>query len=323
MFFSVIIPLYNRPEEIKELLNSLCQQTYQNFEVLVVEDGSSIDSKDIVTSFQEKLKHLHYFFKSNSGPGPSRNFGMQKAKGDYYIIFDSDCIIPEKYFENVVSFLKNNKVDLFGGPDAAHPDFSDMQKAVSHAMTSFFTTGGIRGKKKHIGLFHPRSFNMGMSAAVFEKTKGFSEMRYGEDIDFSIRAIGMGFKSALIPDAFVYHKRRTDLKQFFKQVKHSGEARIDLFQRHKNELKLVHFFPSAFTLYLLATLSLLVAYFPFGIILLAGLIIYLSAVFTESLIQNKSLKVAFLSIATSVVQLSGYGLGFLEMVFKKLVLGRK
>jgi len=320
MFFSVIIPLYNRPDEIKELLQSLCEQTYKNFEVLVIEDGSSITSEEIVNSFKSKIPQLYYYFKPNSGPGPSRNFGMEKAQGDFYIIFDSDCVIPNKYFENVNQFLKNNKIDLYGGPDAAHPDFSDMQKAVSHSMTSFFTTGGIRGKKNHVGVFHPRSFNLGMSAEVFEKTNGFSEMRYGEDIDFSIRAIAMGFKSALIPEAFVYHKRRTNLKQFFNQVKHSGEARIDLYQKHKNELKLVHFFPSVFTLYLFS-IPIVFAVFPllgFGAFL--GLLLYVFAVFVESLINYKSINVAFLSIITSVVQLTGYGIGFIEMFVGKILL---
>jgi glycosyltransferase involved in cell wall biosynthesis len=319
MFFSVIIPLYNRPDEIRELLQSLCEQTYKNFEVVVVEDGSSIPSEEIVNSFKSKIPQLHYFFKPNSGPGPSRNFGMEKAKGDFYIIFDSDCVIPNKYFENVNQYLKTYKIDLYGGPDAAHPDFSDMQKAVSHSMTSLFTTGGIRGKKNHVGVFHPRSFNLGMSAEVFEKTNGFSEMRYGEDIDFSIRAIAMGFKSALIPEAFVYHKRRTNLKQFFNQVKHSGEARIDLYKRHKNELKLVHFFPSFFTIYLFS-IPLVFAIMPFlGLWAFSGFLIYLLAVFIESLINYKSINVAFLSILTSITQLTGYGIGFIEKFFFKIV----
>jgi len=217
MFFSIIIPLYNRPQEIKELLSTLCKQTYMQFEVLVIEDGSVNDAKDIVASFENKLD-IKYFFKENSGQGFSRNFGFERAKGDYFIIFDSDILVPSDYLEIVRDYLFEHQLDAFGGPDAAHDSFTPVQKAISYAMTSPFTTGGIRGNKKHIGQFHPRSFNMGLSREVYEKVGGFILTRLGEDIEYSIRIHESGFKIGLIPAAKVYHKRRTSFTQFYKQL---------------------------------------------------------------------------------------------------------
>lgn len=313
-FYSVIVPIYNRPIEMKELLESLCEQTYKKFEVLVIEDGSAETCEEYVNQFKDRLD-IKYYFKPNSGQGFSRNYGYERANGEYFIVFDSDCLIPEHYFKEVNDCLNENWLDAFGGPDAAHESFTPIQKAISYSMTSLFTTGGIRGNKKHIGPYHPRSFNMGISREVWEKTQGYILPKKGEDIEFSIRIIENGFKTGLIENAFVYHKRRTSLGQFYKQLHFFGTARINIFRFFKSELKLVHFFPLAFTLFVLslpvlAFLSL--GLFSLGFILLK---LFLILNFADSAIKNKSLKVGFLSIFTSFIQLFAYGMGFLKEGF--------
>ncbi len=246
MFFSIIIPLYNRPQEIDELLNTLTQQTYMQFEVLVIEDGSVKDAKAIVEKYSNALD-IHYYFKPNAGQGFARNYGFERAKGDYFMVFDSDCLIPKDYLETVRDYLFEHKLDAYGGPDAAHQSFTPVQKAISYAMTSPFTTGGIRGNAKHIGQFHPRSFNMGVSREVWEKVGGYILTRLGEDIEYSIRIHEAGFKIGLIPAAKVYHKRRTSFAQFYKQLHFFGRARINIYKHFPAELKLMHFFPAVFT----------------------------------------------------------------------------
>lgn len=314
---SLIIPLYNRPEEIRELLESLCLQTNSDFEVLIVEDGSDVKSDAIVASFADRL-NVHYFFKPNSGPGQSRNYGAERANGNYLVFLDSDCIIPERYVQSVYDFLAQNFVDAFGGPDRADESFSSIQKAINYSMTALFTTGGIRGNKRSVEKFHPRSFNMGYSKKVFEKTKGFAEMRFGEDIDMSIRLMKAGFKTALIPEANVYHKRRSTWKQFYKQVHNSGIARINLYKRHPESLKLLHFFPASFTMYSIGALAILpFSYWP---ILLLGL--YLMLILIDASLQNRSLIVGAKAVLASFIQLFSYGLGFIKAFYRRLILGR-
>jgi glycosyltransferase involved in cell wall biosynthesis len=319
MFFSIIIPLYNRPQEIKELLETLTQQTYKQFEVLVIEDGSVNDAAEIVKSFADKLD-VRYFVKANEGQGFTRNYGFERAKGDYFVIFDSDCLIPADYLQIVNDRLNNDWLDAYGGPDAAHPSFTPVQKAISYSMTSPFTTGGIRGNKKGIGQFHPRSFNMGISRRVWEKAGGFVITRSGEDIEYSIRIHSMGFKIGLIPDAKVYHKRRTNFLQFYKQLHFFGRARINVYKFFPKELKLVHFFPAVFTLGLLFTLIANILSWPIAKLcnLILALIILL--IFFHAWWQNKSVKVAFLSIIASFTQLIAYGLGFMQDFWKRVVL---
>lgn len=254
MKFSVIIPVYNRPDEVEELLESLTMQKNGDFEIVIVEDGSAEKCDSIVERYRSKLD-LSYHFKENGGPAMARNYGMEKAKYDYFIFFDSDCIIPESYFKVADKALTENYSDAYGGPDTAHESFKTIQKAISYTMTSFFTTGGIRGGNEKMERFKPRSFNMGYSRGVYEKTGGFTNMRFGEDVDMSLKILDNGFKTQLIKDAFVYHKRRTDFKKFFKQVYNSGIARINLEKRHPGSLKLVHAMPAAF---LLGTLFLFV-----------------------------------------------------------------
>lgn len=315
MLFSVVIPVYNRPDEVDELLLSLCNQTLNNFEVIIVEDGSAIPCESVVDKYSVRL-NISYFFKQNTGPGTTRNYGAERSKGDYIVFFDSDCIIPPNYFKYVNNFLVRNKVDAFGGPDKAHESFTTTQKAINYSMTSFFTTGGIRGGNEKMDKFFPRSFNMGISREVFNTTGGFSTMRFGEDIDMSIRILSNGFKTALIKDAFVYHKRRTDLKKFFKQVFNSGMARINLYKKYPSSLKIVHLLPAAFVCGTILLLILTI----FNLWFFAPLAIYVLAVFTDSLIKNKSFTVAIISIFAAFVQLFGYGTGFFSAFWKRIIL---
>jgi len=317
--FSVIVPVFNRPNEVKELLESLTKQTYTNFEVIIIEDGSSITSESVVHSFRDKL-NLQYFFKQNSGPGQSRNYGAEKASKDFFIFFDSDCIIPEHYFELVTKAYDKESFDCFGGIDKAHQSFTPIQKAIDYSMTSFFTTGGIRGGTKKTTKFYPRSFNMGFSRSVYEATKGYSRMRFGEDIDLSLRIEKEGFKMVLLNEAFVYHKRRTDFGKFYKQILNSGRARINLFKLYPDSLKLTHFFPVAFVLFVLVTL--LLSIFITNIFFLP-LTFYLFIILVHSSIKNKSLEVGFLSVVSTLVQMFAYGFGFLEAAWTKLVLKKK
>jgi len=246
--FSFIIPVFNRPNEVEELLQSLTQQTVDSsmFEVIVVEDGSQITCKEVCERFSEQL-NLHYYYKENSGPGQSRNYGADKSCGEYYIVLDSDVVLPETYIQHVLDEINRESCDAFGGPDRAHHDFSPIQKAISYSMTSFFTTGGIRGGKKKLDKFYPRSYNMGIKSDVYKALNGFSKMRFGEDIDFSIRIFDNGYSCRLFPEAWVYHKRRTDFRKFFKQVYNSGIARINLYKKYPSSLKLVHLLPAVFT----------------------------------------------------------------------------
>lgn len=319
MFFSIIIPLYNRPQEIDELLNTLTRQTYPQFEVLVIEDGSVKDARAVVEKYANKLD-VKYFFKQNEGQGFARNYGFERAKGDFFVVFDSDCLIPEDYLETVRNYLFEHKLDAYGGPDAAHQSFTPVQKAISYAMTSPFTTGGIRGNKQHIGQFHPRSFNMGVSREVWEKVGGFILTRLGEDIEYSIRIHESGFKIGLIPGAKVYHKRRTSFAQFYKQLHFFGRARINIYKHFPAELKLVHFFPAAFTCGVIFTVLMNIFYWPLAYLCNFVLLLYLMLIFFHSWQVNKSLKVAFLSIIAAFIQLTAYGLGFMQDFLKRIVL---
>lgn len=317
MRYSFIIPVYNRPEEVDELLNSLTRQTNKNFEVLIVEDGSSVPCKEVVDNYADRLD-ICYYFKSNSGPGQTRNYGAERGHGEYLIILDSDCILPEGYLAAVESELQRQKADAFGGPDCAHDSFTNIQKAINYAMTSFFTTGGIRGGKKKMDKFYPRSFNMGVRAEVYKALGGFSKMRFGEDIDFSIRIFQGGYACRLFPEAWVWHKRRTDLKKFFKQVHNSGIARINLYKKYPDSLKLVHLLPAFFTLGV-AVLLLGALFSPWSLVPLLG---YAVLIGIDSSVQNRSLRIGFYSIAAAFIQLTGYGTGFWRAWWQRCVRGK-
>lgn len=317
MFYSVIIPVYNRPQEVDELLESLTHQTYQNFETIIIEDGSRQTCTGVIEQYQSQL-NIQYFYKENSGQGFSRNYGFDRAKGDYLIVFDSDCLIPPHYFETVNRYLEEYKPDAFGGPDRAHRRFTPVQKAISYAMTSPFTTGGIRGNKRHAGTFHPRSFNMGISREVYEKTGGYRITRMGEDIEFSLRIIEHGFKTALIPDAYVYHKRRTNLTQFFKQLHFFGRARVNISRFYPAEIKFVHLLPAFFTIGLFLSMLSLFWNADFSKLLLLPFGCFFILIFFDSSIKNNSLYIGFLSILASLIQLTAYGIGFLQEYWAKI-----
>lgn len=317
MLLSLIIPVYNRPQEIEELLESLAHQTHTSFEVIVVEDGSSIPCQSVIKQYEKALS-LSYYSKPNSGPGESRNYGAARAKGDYFIVLDSDCIIPPNYLMEVVKELNREYCDAFGGPDRAHDSFTPMQKAINYSMTSFFTTGGIRGGKKKLDKFYPRSFNMGISKIAFNKLNGFSKMRFGEDIDFSIRLFEAGYKVRLFPEAWVFHKRRVDLRKFYRQVFNSGIARINLFKKYPDSLKIVHLLPAAFTIGMIVCAICGI----FVTLCLLPILLYSLMIILDSSLKNRNLKVGILSVPASFVQLFGYGFGFLKAVWQRIIWGK-
>ena len=310
--FSIIIPVYNRPQEIDELLQSLTKQTYtKKFEVVVVEDGSENISKEIVQTYSKDL-NIQYYLKNNTGAGASRNYGMLHATGNYFIIFDSDCIIPPNYLVEVENALTEKYTDAFGGADAAHESFTTIQKAINYSMTSFFTTGGIRGNKKAVDKFQPRSFNLGISKKAFEVTNGFSKMKIGEDIDLTFRLWDNNFETQFIENSFVYHKRRSTFKQFFKQTFAFGNGRPFLNKKYPGTAKITYWFPTVFSLLLLISVSLV--FFGFQLFAIF-FVIYFTIIFLDSLVKNKNIVVAFVSIMTTLIQFFGYGFGFLKGLF--------
>ncbi|WP_298425628.1 glycosyltransferase [uncultured Kordia sp.] len=308
--FSIIVPVYNRPDEVEELLESIAKQTFQEaFEVVIVEDGSTIPAKNIIEKYKNKLD-ISYFFKENSGPGDSRNYGMQRAKGNYFLIFDSDCILPPQYLREVYNALKENYYECFGGPDAAHSSFTSIQKAISYAMTAFLTTGGIRGGKKAVNKFQPRSFNMGISKEVFEKTHGFGQIHPGEDPDLTIRIWKAGYNTTLLPEAYVYHKRRISWEKFHTQVRKFGMVRPILNIWHPKTAKLTYWFPTLFCIGFIISIIASIFFkfhwfsFAYGV--------YFIAILIDALRSTKSIKIAILAMLAVCIQFYGYGIGFLK-----------
>jgi len=319
-FYSVIIPVYNRPGELNELLESLTRQKYKEFEVIVIEDGSSVRSEEVAQAYRQRLD-IRYIEKANSGQGFSRNRGFEEARGDFFVVFDSDCIIPNDYFNQVEAHLAKEKLDAFGGPDRAHENFTILQKAISCAMTSPLTTGGIRGNRKRLGPFHPRSFNMGISREVYQEVGGYKITRMGEDIEYSIRIHEGGFRVGLIPGAYVYHKRRTTLKEFFRQLHFFGRARINIGRFYPGEIRLVHFFPMFFTigfvaLWLMPFLSSRL--FQIGLIIYGS---YFTLLLIDSFIRTKQIAVAMLTVPAGFIQLFAYGIGFLTEGWRRITRG--
>lgn len=309
---SFIIPVYNRPNEIKELLESLINlEGEKSFEIVIIEDGSTLPSSSIIKEFNNSL-NISYFFKENSGSGDSRNYGMKRAKGSYFIILDSDCLAPKNYLSEILKNLNKNFIDCFGGPDTAHKSFTNLQKAINFSMTSFITTGGIRGRKFSVNKFQPRSFNMGLSKTAFEATGGFGRIHPGEDPDLSIRLTKLNFKTKLFPEAFIYHKRRISWTKFYKQVYKFGSVRPILNQWHPETKKIAYWFPTFFSLGLLVSIIM----FFLGVELpLIAYLLYFVLSFIFSFIKTKNVIVAFLSIIAIVVQFFGYGYGFLKSTF--------
>ena len=335
MKYSIIVPVFNRPDEVDELLQSLVGQTLKDFEVVIVEDGSEKPCKDVYDKYAGKID-LKYFMKKNSGPGQSRNYGAERANGEYLIVLDSDVVLPEGYLKAVDDELRREPADAFGGPDCAHDSFTETQKAISYSMTSFFTTGGIRGGKKKLDKFYPRSFNMGIRRDVYMRLGGFSKMRFGEDIDFSIRIFKAGCKCRLFPEAWVWHKRRTDMRKFFRQVYNSGIARVNLYKKYPESLKLVHLLPMVFTvgvilLFLVACFGRIMmvygnpadfySWYYLVVGALSPILFFSLLIFIDSSIRNKSLPIGFISIGAAFVQLTGYGFGFISAWWKRCILG--
>ncbi len=317
MKYSVIIPVYNRIDEVDDLLRSLSAQTTKNFEVIIVEDGSTIPCADKVKEYEGQVD-VKYFYKDNEGRSIARNYGMERAAGDYFVFFDSDCVIPEEYFARLDKVLTEKPLDCFGGPDAAHSSFSDTQKAINYSMTSFLTTGGIRGGKVQLEKFTPRTFNMGFSRKVYGKVGGFREM-FSEDIDMSTRIKNAGFTIGLIREAFVYHKRRVDFRKFLRQVYVFGMSRITLYLLYPDSLKVVHMLPALAVIGAVALIVLGIAVSPWFFLPLA---LYLIAIWICALAATKSVKIACLSIPASIIQLGGYGCGFIKAYVTKIIMRR-
>jgi len=317
--YSVIVPIFNRPNEAEELLESLAKQTYKDFDIIIIEDGSQDTCEDIVKRYANDLD-IKYHFKSNSGPGDSRNVGMTMATGDYLIFFDSDCIIPPQYFGEVEKHLAETPLDAFGGPDSAHVSFSNVQKAINYAMTSIITTGGIRGKKNKLDQYQPRSFNMGISQEVYKTVGGYTDVTPGEDPDLSYRIMNAGFRVGLIEKAYVYHKRRIDFSKFIKQVYKFGVMRPVLVKWYPDKFKLTYTFPTLFLLFSLFLVALTIAISPLFLSPLAFIAIIL---FIESLIKTKSLSISLLAILASFIQLYAYGYGFLKSAILILLLKKE
>lgn len=315
-YFSVIVPVYNRIDEVHDLLESLTHQTNKDFEVILVEDGSTEPCEAEAKRYADIID-VKYFYKSNEGRSIARNHGIENASGEYFIFFDSDCVIPENYFSELSKRLKENYTDCFGGPDAAHDSFTDVQKAINYSMTSFLTTGGIRGGKIQMEKFVPRSFNMGYSRKVWEKIGGFREM-FSEDIDMSTRVRQAGFSIQLIREAYVYHKRRTSLPKFCRQTYVFGMSRITLKLLYPGSMKLVHCMPAAFVIGSAAMIILSILWHWYAILPLA---VYLAAVWITAIISTRSFKIGTLAIATSIIQLGAYGCGFIKAYVWKILLG--
>lgn len=337
MRYSIIVPVYNRPDEVDELLASLTRQDFKDFEVIIVEDGSAVPCKEVCDKYNGRLA-IRYFMKPNSGPGQSRNYGVERATGDYVLILDSDVVVPQSYLQAVDEELKREPCEAFGGPDRAEDSFTPTQKAISYSMTSFFTTGGIRGGKKKLDKFYPRSFNMGVRRDVYNRLGGFSRMRFGEDIDFSIRIIKAGCRCRFFPGAWVYHKRRTDFRKFWRQVFNSGIARINLYKKYPESLKPVHLLPMVFTVGVFFLLAVFIAGPVFGhtvfqtcdppvgglisLIALLPLLLYSLLIFIDSGIRNHSMRIGLLSVCAAFTQLMGYGCGFIKAWWQRCVLGK-
>ena len=315
--YSVIVPVYNRIDEVRDLLESLSAQTRKDFEVIIVEDGSTEPCESTVRSFADRL-NVSYYYKSNEGRSIARNYGIDRSCGDYLIFFDSDCVIPANYFETLDKELTANPLDCFGGPDAAHESFTPTQKAISFAMTAFLTTGGIRGGKVQMEKFVPRSFNMGYSRKVYDSVGGFREM-FSEDIDMSTRIRQAGFSIGLIRRAAVYHKRRIDLRKFWRQVHVFGMSRITLKLLYPDSLKLVHTLPALAVIIGVILVGLGIFVSPWWLLPIG---VYLVALFISALISTRSIGIALRAVPASIVQISGYGTGFIRAFFTKILLGR-
>jgi glycosyltransferase involved in cell wall biosynthesis len=322
VLFSVIVPTFGRPGEVRELLSGFTEQRSADFEVIIVDGSPDSNLKNIVEGFKDKI-NIRYIYEKGMGISDSRNLGAEKAHGDYLVFMDSDCIAAPDYFNIVSSFLAGNRIDGFAGPDKAHPSFSKVQKAINYAMTSHFTTGGIRGQKIHIGRIQLRGFNMGISKEAFSKIGGFSGLKAGEDIDISLRFQHAGYTAALIHDAFVYHKRKTNFLKFFVQLFLHGKARIDLFKKHSRSLKPVYFLPSVFVIYIIAGVAAIFFCKYCFLLFLVTMLLYCLLIFTDASVRNRSIAVGLLSVYASIIMLIAYGSGFIYNFARRVIFRSK
>lgn len=322
MFYSIVLPTFGRPGDVEEFLGSLTLQEYKNFEIIIVDATFSDSVKRVAEKYKDKLD-LQFIYEKGLGISDSRNLGVKKSKGEYVVFIDSDCVVPSQYFAEIEKFLEKNRVDAFGGPDAASHDFTPAQKAINYVMTSFLTTGGIRGKSKSVSKYELRGFNMGISRKAFDTVGGYSGLKVAEDIDLSMRLHKANFSTALIPDAFVYHKRKTNLYKFYVQMFMYGKARIDLFLRHREALKITYLVPLAFLFYLLSGIILLFIYKTIALLIFGSLVLYAFLVFVGSSVQNKSMAVGLMSAFAAYEFLFGYGIGFIYNIFRRLIFGKK
>lgn len=318
MLFSIIVPVYNRPDEVSDLLESLAAQSDPGFELVIVEDGSTIPCRSQCGHWQDKGVPVRYFYKENEGRSPARNYGMSQARGDYFVFVDSDCILPRDYVANLRLALEKDPLPCFGGPDDAHASFSPLQKAINVSMTSLLTTGGIRGGKVSMEKFTPRTFNMGFSRQVWEKVGGFREM-FSEDIDMSTRIRLSGFRIGLLRSVKVFHKRRVSLRKFWRQVHVFGMSRITLHLLYPGSMKAVHTLPALFTLGCVALILLAMFWTPWALLPLG---VWLLAVLIDAALSSKNAKVTVLTLLTSPIQLLGYGTGFLRAFTRSILLRR-
>jgi len=322
VFYSVILPTFGRPDDVNEFLESLTKQDYKNFEVIIVDATLNDVVKLVADNFSGKL-NLTYFYEKGLGISDSRNLGVKHSKGDYVVFIDSDCVVPPHYFSEIEKYLNTNKADAYGGPDAASTEFTYAQKAINYVMTSFLTTGGIRGKKKRVSRYELRGFNMGISRVAFDAVEGYSSMKVAEDIDLSMRLHKAGFKTGLIPNAYVYHKRKTSLYKFYVQMFMYGKARIDLFLRHKEALKITYLLPLLFLIYLVSGFLSFTFNNTLFLAFAGTLVFYAFAVFTGATIQNKNLIVGLLSAFAAYEFLVGYGLGLIYNIFRRVIFRRE
>jgi len=328
--YSIIIPSYNRVDEIRDLVNSFQNLSFDRnrFEVLVIDDGSVDTTIDFLEKFQKETNYaLLYFSQKNQGPGVARNTGMQKANGDFYIFVDSDCTVPDSWLKEIDNALNKSQADACGGPDTFRDDFPPILKAINYSMTSFLTTGGLRGKKgKKLAKFYPRSFNMGISRRLADKIGGFGSLRHGQDIEFSNRIIKSGAEVVYVPDAPVYHKRRTNIRRFYKQVFNWGVARINLYTIDKSMLEPLHAAPAMITIFtiLISILALLVS--PIRTLFWIGCILYIAMLLfsmIDSIRIYKSLKPALYLPFIMPAQIFGYGFGFIYNFVRRIIFQKK
>lgn len=328
--FSVIIPTFNRRDEVHDLLISLQKQTFdhQRFEVIIVDDGSTDGTNHLVESMRSSVDfRLRFFQQDHAGPGLARNLGMTQAAGEYFLFIDSDCLADERWLEGLANAIEQEQPLAFGGPDGVLPEFSPLQKAIDYAMTSFLTTGGMRGHtRKRLAKFYPRSYNMGIHRSIFAKLGGMNNLRHGQDLEFSRRIVASGAKVIYIPAAIVYHKRRTSLQKFFRQIFNWGVARINLTKIDQAILEPLHFMPAvgADTFIVLTILAPFCRICRYLWLLSSGAgLLILGVIVIDAYRRYRQVKPALLAPLVALTQVFAYGFGFTAAYIWRIILGKE